>query len=118
MFSEAQKVDILYYLGWPARSLDKTSSTYRSILADRLNNVNNSAIETKAIEMVNRLKTIETRLDGASARVVAIQVDDIKLNPNEIQGLRSERRRLVRQLGAFLEIPVCEQGGVMFGVSA
>ena len=103
--SAAQKTKIVFLLGYPAKIIDATSVHYEKILADRLNNL---TAETEALVTgrLTGIEAVETRISAAPARFMAEQVDAIKLNADEIEKLRKERKILTRELGQLLDIPM------------
>lgn len=113
--SDQTKIEVLRFLGWPATTIDTASTNYNSGIAQKLT-LSNTTIENVVKNYVERLQALDLRLDGAAERVVALQVDDIKLNPEEIDRLKGEKARLARELSRFLEIPVKGGSGIMFGV--
>lgn len=103
--TDQQKVDVIFYLGWPATALDSTSVNYNSELVRKLT-LNSTPIESRVVQLLGKLKEMDLRLDGASDRASALEADDIKLNPDEIMRLKQERRRIVKELARFLNVPM------------
>lgn len=113
--SDAQKHDVVMYLGWSGKSIVVGSTNYNSQVADRLINLT-APIEAQVVAYLDRLSAIDAKLDSAACRLSARRVDEIELNPDEIRMLRSERRRLARLLGRLLDIPLMNDGGMNVGI--
>lgn len=113
--TDTQKQSILMYLGYPAKSLLSDSTHFSSVVDSRLKNLS-AEIETGVVSTLTRLAALETRLDSAACRLSAAKVDEIELNPKEIEGLRSERKRLIRILADYIDLPIRSKGGNMVGV--
>src|SRR3990172_12852179 len=98
--TDTQKHDVVMFLGWSGKSIVVGSTNYNSQVADRLNNLN-ADIELQVSNYLDKIASIDDKLEGASTRLAAKKVDEIELNPEEIRILRSERRRIARLLGAL-----------------
>ncbi len=104
-FSTQQKQDIIYYLGWPGKSLLIDSTHYNSILASRLTNLI-VEIEGQATALVTRIKAIDAVLIVSINRASTSEIQDIKINPYERETLRKERSKIIRELSDLLDIDV------------
>ena len=113
--TDAQKQNAVFYLGWSGKSIVVGSTNYNSQTADRLINLT-PEIETRVLSILESLEEIDTKLGASWCRLAAKKVDEIELNPDEIRWLRSERKRLVKLLGQWLDIPVLGGDGVNVGV--
>lgn len=114
--SDKQKHEVVYYLGWPGKTLITTSTHYNSIVASRLDNLN-SYIENQVKGLLARLAAIQAQLDEARCRLSASEVGDIKLNAEELAMLRKEYMRWLKELSDLLDIKI-EKSGVsnMIGI--
>lgn len=114
--NDTQKHNIIFYLGWPAKTLISGSTHYQKTVNDRLNNLD---IPTESIvnKLITKLKDLDTKLDSAACRFSTEQVGDIKLNSDERRLLLQERRRVRDELSALVDIPVLSAGGVMANVT-
>jgi hypothetical protein len=113
--SDKDKHRVIFYLGWSGLTLVTGSSQFNKIVSDRVN-VTNTYIESHTKGILARLEMLDTKLEEASCRLSASEVDGIVLNEDEIHGLRSERKRLIRELSDHLDIPITKSGGVNVGV--
>ena len=113
--SDAQKHDVVMYLGWSGKSIVVGSTNYNSQVADRLNNLT-VEIEEQVQRFLDRLSSIDEKLESATCRLAAKRVDEIELNPDEIRMLKLERTRLSRLLGELLDIRVVSKNGVNVGI--
>lgn len=103
MLSGEIKHKIVRFMGFSAKSIIEGSTLYKSALADALNNLDQYS-ETSLIELVSRIERIDERLDGALDRLSAIQIDDIHLRDDEIEKLRMERGKLIKEMGRLIDI--------------
>jgi len=115
--SETEKTDIVFFLGWPAKTLDEKSQIFNSIVDDRLKGLS-SAAEARVRKLLSKLKGLDEKLDCAHDRLSASQIDDIKLNKDEVRVLKSERMRCTRELADLLDIKMRKSGGVNVSVVA
>lgn len=113
--TDKQKNQVLYYLGWPLKTLITDSTHYQKTIADRFENLN-TQIEDIVDDLLDKLEEIDKKLEKARCRLSASKVDDITLNKNEIQMLLKERRRCRNELHRILDIPVLVNDGQMVNV--
>lgn len=114
--SDSEKHNVVFYLGWSGLTIVTGSTQYNSVVNDRLGSTLNAEIERIVRGILDRLEMIDKKLDAAACRLSASEIQDIVLNPEEIRMLRSERKRLIRQLSDHLDIPIEASGGVNVGV--
>lgn len=108
--SSQQKADILFHLGWPIKTLDSTSTDYNKIIVDRLANLSAEG-EVIAVRLINRVNRMDTALEEAICRLAAKRVGDIETNEYELENLRKEKLKILRELSDLLDIPMDRQGG-------
>ena len=113
--SDTEKANVVFYLGWSGLTIVSGSTQYNSVVNNRLTNLNDE-IERIVRGLLDRLEALDKKLDAASCRLSASEVQDIVLNPDEIRWLKAERRRLIRELSDHLDIPIEKSGGVNVGV--
>ena len=101
-----QKHKVIYYLGWAGLTIVDGSSQYNKVVVDRLGILLNSDIENLIKGLLERLLMIDEALDAAICRLSASTVDNITMNPREIEQLKKERMRLIRELSDHLDIPI------------
>lgn len=111
----AQKADVVFYLGWPAKSLQTDSTHYNPTLDDRLTNLPSDA-ESQVTTLLGEISTLRSKFTASSGRMLVKKVGDIELNTGEHEKLREEQRRLIRDLALVLDIPQRKVGGVNVGV--
>lgn len=115
--TDQEKHDVLFYLGWPGKSLQQSSQIFNSVVSDRLQNLP-TPVELRTRKVIKLLKNNDDRLSCAEDRLAASAVDDIKMNEREIELLRKERRSKVRELSDLLNIVVRRSdSNRTFGVS-
>ena len=107
--TDQQKFDIVYFLGWPGKTLIIASTHYNSIVASRLINLN-PQIEAQVKGLLARIAAIQKQLDEARCRLAASQVNDIKMNSMEMEQLRKEYLKWIRELSDLLDIKIEKKG--------
>lgn len=110
MFSDQQMYDIIYYLGWPGKTILAGSTHYNSVVFSRLINLN-TPIVNQANALVVRIKAIDTILIASMVRASTLELEDIKLNPEERLLLRKERMKIIGELSDLLDIDIQKSGG-------
>lgn len=110
--TDAQKYKVVSLLGWPARVIDPTSVLFNSMVNSRLTGFS-TAVDDQVIALLSRLATLDDRLLKALDRAGVEQIDDIKLNGQEMDTLRRERNRVILELSTLLDIPKVNNGSSM-----
>lgn len=77
---------------------------YNKILNDRLTNVPTDS-ETLIRSYLTQITAIETQLNISIQRMTAEKVGDITVNLRESEQLRSERKKIAREIAAHIDIP-------------
>jgi hypothetical protein len=108
--SDKDKHKVVYYLGWTGTTLIAGNVHYNSVVNDRLIDLN-TYIESLTKGLLERLDMIEESLTQARCRLAAASVDNITMNEREIEHLKKEKRRLIRELSDHLDIPIMKSGG-------
>jgi len=103
--TDKQKDCVVFYLGWPAKTLVVDSTDYSKIFSDRLTDLSTDS-EKRIKGILDKLEDIDKQLDEARCRVSTLKVQDIQLNPEEIDQLKKERRRCIKELSCFLDLKV------------
>jgi hypothetical protein len=109
--SDGDKHKIVRLLGWPGTVLISTSLDYNNIVVGRLTGLN-AAIEADARSLIDRIKRLDERRDEALDRAAVEKIDDIEMNPEELNLLARERRKLQRELSDLMAIPLIASGGI------
>jgi hypothetical protein len=112
--SDEQKHDVIFFLGYPGKTLISGSTNYSNIVSDRLDNLNDQ-IETQVAKLLRKLKKVDEKIEEAMCRFSTEKVDDVKLNENERVLLSNERKRYIRQLSELLDISM--YGGCPNGIN-
>jgi hypothetical protein len=107
--TDKQRFDVVYYLGWPGKTLIPESTHYNSIVASRLVNLN-QYIEAQTVGLLVRIAKIQSQLDVARVRTSAMSVGDIKMNNMELEQLRMEYMKWIKELSDLLDIKVEKRG--------
>lgn len=106
---------IIQILGYGGKTIQVGSVIYNKILNDRLNRLPPDT-EELARTYITKIERIECTMDAAICRLSATKVDNIELNPHELNQLRAERRRIAREVAQVLDIPYQMLGGVNVSV--
>jgi hypothetical protein len=113
----AEQNKIIQLLGYAGKSLQAGSVLYDKVMNDRLHNLPPVTVELVRSYLA-QVAVIETQLFQAPVRLVATKVQDIELNHREMIQLRSERRRISREISTHVDIPYIGTNGVNVGVVA
>ena len=103
--SSKEKHEIIFHLGWSAQTLIEGSTQFNSVVNDRVS-FNNTDLERIARNLLKCINQVDEQLKDAQCRVSTSKVDNVTMNPEEIKWLRSEKKRLVRELSDHLDIPI------------
>lgn len=106
---------IIQILGYGGKTIQVGSVIYNKITNDRLNRLPPDA-EELIRSYICKIEKIEKHMDSALCRLSASEVNDIKLNADELPQLRSERRKIAREVAQFLDIPFRLIGGANVSV--
>jgi hypothetical protein len=106
---------VVQILGYGGKSIQVGSVIYDKIMNDRLAHLTPDG-EELVREYIGKILRIEKHMDAAVCRLSASEVNDIKLNSDELPQLRSERRKIAREVANFLDIPFQMVGGVNVSV--
>ena len=107
--SSQQKADIVFHLGWPIKSLVENSTDYNKTIVDALANLSTEG-EVIALRLLGRINKLDTVIEDAICRLAAKRVGDIETNEYELESLRKEKIKLLRELSDLLDIPMDRQG--------
>ncbi len=112
-----QKNKALEYLGFPLKVLDDTSEFYSPIIISRLTNLLPDS-ETVIADVISKLDDVYSKIVDSQTRMLALGVDNIKINPDEFKLLQRARSFWVRKLSQTTSLPVAEaiEGGGSVGV--
>lgn len=113
--ADSTKVKIVRYLGYAVQVINPDSLHYNSQISDYLSGLTSFA-EAAVLDIVKRIEKIDERLECALDRLSAKKVDEITLRDDEIERIRRERSRLVKELGRSLDIRPQTAGNMMVGV--
>jgi hypothetical protein len=80
------------------------------VVDDRVSALNTD-IESIVKGLLVRLEAMDKALDEAKCRLAASSVDNIEMNPREVEMLKKERMRLIRELSDHLDIPIMKSSG-------
>jgi len=113
--TDKEKHNVIFYLGWSGLTLVSGSTQYNSVVNDRLGNLN-VQIERIVRGLLTRLEAIDAKMEAATCRLSASEVDSIVLNKDELALLKKERMRIIRELSDHLAIPIEKSGGSQMNV--
>lgn len=110
-----QKHDVIYYLGWPSKTLDVGSTHYSKIMNDRLNGLSDEGCD-RVIDLLCKLQGIREQLDEARCRLTTSEVDKIKMNEHEVSRLWGLEKSWVCILSELTDIPVMRKSKSCVGL--
>jgi hypothetical protein len=113
--TDMQKAEIVFYLGYPGKSIIETSDSYNSTVATKLLNLS-ADMETLAIRLLTKIKKIDEQLVEALGRMYTKKIEDIELNSDVRVLVRAEKKKYLQELSGLLDIPTNNISGVNFGV--
>jgi hypothetical protein len=101
--TEIQK--IVFYLGWPSKTVDEGSTHYSKIFKDRINDVSAEG-EVIVRNYIRKIEEMYERLESAACRLSTSQVDNLHINPMEVEKLHKLKCRYIKELSDFLDLPI------------
>ena len=104
-----EKTKILKYLGWALKTIDATSTHFNSIVNSRLINLTNEAL-VLIRGLLKQIESIDEAMQAALCRMSTQQVGDIKINQNEMDMLKKEYMKRIRELSDMLDINIERTG--------
>jgi hypothetical protein len=115
--TDSKKMKIVTLLGYPAKTLIVSSTSYNSLVADRLNNLTPEA-ELLIKSNITQIEGIETRLTSSLGKAGLARIGDIEFfeGGQAFTDLKTERKRLLRELSDMVDIQSMRSGGVNVGV--
>jgi hypothetical protein len=114
-FSLETKHEIIYLLGYPAKSIIEGSTHYNSIVADRLEDID-SFTQDNVESVLKEISSVRNKLTGLQDQGKLKQVGDIVFNvDNNDRTVKMEYKRLLKELSRYLDLPM-KTGNSMIGV--
>lgn len=114
--SSTEQNKIVQLLGYPGIVLDSTSVAYDKIFSDRLTTIGTDTENLVRNYYLSQIDALETQMSAAPTRLISSQVGDIRINLEELEGLRKERKKLAKEMGVLLMIPYRGANGPNVGV--
>jgi hypothetical protein len=108
--TDTEKFKVVYYLGYPAKTLIENSTNYDKIVVDRLNLLG-TPVEALVRGLLCKLEKADEQLTKALCRMSTKKIDDIEFRDGEAEALRKEKRSVAKELGALLDITPIMGGG-------
>jgi len=100
-----QKHEILFLLCYPAKTIIVGSNLFNSIINDRLEDID-SFTQDRIETILSEITTLRTKLTALQDQGKLKQVGDIHFNvDNNDRTVKSEYRRLLKELSCYLDIP-------------
>ena len=113
----AEQNKVVQLLGYGAKSIQAGSVIYDKVMNDRLHQLPPDA-EIMVRSYLTSIYTIEGQIAAAPARLAAKEVDGLKMNLQELEMLRKERKKIAREIAAVVDIPYVGVNGPNVGVIA
>lgn len=102
--TDSEKIKIITDLCWPAKTLVPESTHYSNWVDTRINDLTD-VIEQCVRDLLKRQLDMDKKLEKAVCRAGVSSVDGVKFRDNEIDILRKERKKLLNEMAALLDIP-------------
>lgn len=106
-----EKTQIIFYLGYPAKTILASTTHFNSIINKRLENLDDDS-EKEIKLLMTGIRNVRAKLIDSQDIMKAEKVGDISINNDENLLLRKDFKRLCRELGAILDIPCISAGGL------
>ena len=113
--SDDQRNAIIFYLGWPAKTIIVGSTHYDQTIVTRMTLLD-PPVEGRVVSILLQLDAVQVKFTASTTRMLVRKVGDIELNTGEHQALYKEYRRLLKDLSVLLDIPLQSKGGASIGV--
>lgn len=114
--SSQEQNDIITLLGYGLKSIQAGSVIYDKVMNDRLSSIT-PAGEARVRSFLTQVYALENQMLTAPSRLTAKKVDDIETNLQELEMLRRERKKFVKEIAVQLDIPyVGGAGGINVNV--
>lgn len=115
--SDSKKMKIVTLLGWPGKVLVQSSTHYSSLVADRLDNLT-PEIESLVKGLLTKIDSIDASLVKTYGKAGLKRVGDIEFygNGQSFSDLKTERKRLLKELSDMLDISYVKKNGVNVGI--
>jgi len=103
--TDKQKHSVIFFLGWPSKTLDVGSTHFSKIVTDRLNLVSVNG-EIRVAELLCKVESIRSQLDDAQCRLATSSVDKLVLRKDEVGRLKSLEKHWLCLLKDLTDIPL------------
>ncbi len=113
--SDTDKMRIVTLLGWPAKTLIIGSTHFSSWINDKLVSLTTPA-EDLISDLLTRIENIDTKLSTDFGKDNVQKVDDITFFGNNLNRMRSERKKVLCELSDITTIPDQRSCGPNIGV--
>lgn len=111
-----QQADVLFYLGWPGTTNLVGNTNYNKIVVDRMTQTT-PEVDARVTSLLAEIESVRTKLTGSTGRALVKRVGDIELNTGEAMLLKSDYKRLLRDLSSLLDIEMLRMGsGICIGL--
>lgn len=107
-----QQADVLFYLGWPGTTNLVGNTNYNKIVVDRMTQTT-PEVDARVVLLLDEIAAVRTKLTGSTGRALVKRVGDIELNTGEAVLLKSDYKRLLRDLSSLLDIEILGSGSGM-----
>ena len=110
------KNEILFLLGYPAKTIIESSNLYNSIIADRLSDLD-TFTEDRIESMLKDINAVRVNMTALKDQGKLKQVGDIVFNTDtNDRTVKSEYKRLLKELSRYLDISLKGIGSSMVNV--
>lgn len=110
-----QQADVLFYLGWPGTTNLVGNTNYNKIVVDRMTQTT-PEVDARVASLLIEIENVRTKLTGSTGRALVKKVGDIELNTGEATLLKSDYKRLLRDLSSLLDIEMLGGSSICIGL--
>jgi hypothetical protein len=109
MLTATEQQKIIWFLGWPAKTIIPGSTHYDQTIVTRMAALDPDT-ESVTRSLLLQLDNVRAQYTASTSRMKATKVGDIEINSKEHDLLGKEYRRLLKELAVLLDIPMLNNG--------
>lgn len=103
--TDAEKLKVVRFLGWPGHVLTVGSSSYNSTVVGKLAALT-APMEDALRDLLDDIDDLDQKREDALCRASTKEVGDIVLNENELDILSKERKALLGEISDLIDIMI------------
>lgn len=103
MLDLTTRYKVVTLLGYTPGTIISGNINYSKTIDDKLKALP-TELEATVTGLITRIESLDTRLGTALGRAGVKKVDDIEFSGEEMSSLRSEKKRVLRELGSYFDL--------------